>query len=125
MCLDMCPADPRILAAARAQRDRWACDRESASIEMARNGWVEFFSRRAQEDQVGPFLDSAAVAKGLRRIKDDRLCRRVAQAHGEATSLAFTVFRLGKFWLISEPNFDDPWVLDEEFKGVAYAGFLP
>jgi len=125
MCLDMCPADPRVLAAARAQRDRWICDRESESIAIARRGWIEFFSTRAQEDQVGRLRDSAAVAKGLRRIKDDRVCRHVAQAHGEASSLAFTLFRLDKFWLISQPNFDSPWVLDDAFKGLAYAGFLP
>lgn len=125
LCLDVCPANPRVLAAAWAGRDRWVCDRDRKSIAQARAGWIEFFSQRAQPDQVGPLLEPATVVKRLRRVGDDRVCRRVAQEHGPATALAFTVFRLDGFWLISEPNFDSPWVLDAAFKGIAYAGFLP
>jgi hypothetical protein len=125
LCLDVCPANPRVLAAAWAARDRWVCDRDRKSIAQARAGWIEFFSQRAQPDQVGPLLAPAAVVKRLHRIGDDAVCRHVAQAHGPATALAFTVFRLAGFWLISEPHFDSPWVLDAAFKGVAYAGFLP
>jgi hypothetical protein len=122
LCLGDCPANPLVLAAAWARRDRWVCDRDQKSIAHARALWIDFFSHRAQPDPIGPLLNPSMVGKRLLHVGDDSLCRRVAQAHGPASALAFTVFRLDNFWLISEPNFSSPWVLDAAFKDIAYAG---
>jgi hypothetical protein len=124
-CLDVCAPNPGKVAAAWAGRDRWVCDRDRESIALARSGWLDFFSRGIHTDDAGSLPDPVTVTKRLRHVKDDSICRRAAHGRGSATSLAFTVFRVDEFWLISEPSFDTPWVLDAEFKPIRYAGLMP
>lgn len=125
LCLDVCPPNAAKVAAAWAGRDRWVCDRDRESIAHARAGWLAFFSGGVHADDAGSLPDPVTVAKRLRHVKDDSICRRAAHGRGSATSLAFTVFRVDGFWLISEPGFDTPWVLDSGFKPIRYAGFMP
>ncbi len=120
MCLDLCPPDSLVVAAARAQQSRWQCDREKASINMVRARWGEFLADSSMQVYFHHDVRASRIAKQLRLVRDDAVCRRLAIAlFPAATSLAFTLFRWGPYWLLSDPYFGDGVVVNDSLRPLA------
>jgi hypothetical protein len=127
-CLDGCPADSAVVAAALAQADGWVCDREPASIEASRSAWAGALATDDLRSIIGVSGDSARIATELRLVTDDEDCRKIARQLREPIALAFTVFHLGAYWLINQPAFWSATVFDSKlesviaFNGMFWAG---
>jgi hypothetical protein len=119
VCLDMCGPDTAVVQAALAQRHRWQCDRVIESVHKAQARWGEFLADSLVRKRFGHSGDSATIAGQLRRIRSDRVCRRLAATLANPTTLAFTAFQWGTYWLISDPDFRLAVVLDEDLRPVA------
>lgn len=119
-CLGYCPPDSEVVAAARAQQPRWQCDREKASIDMVRARWAEFLADSSMQAYFHHDAAASRIGKEMRRVRDDAVCRRLAVAlFPEATSLAFTLFRWGLYWLLSDPYFGDGVVANDSLRPLA------
>lgn len=120
MCLDLCPPDPRLVEAAHALQSTWQCDREEESIKVARSRWGEFLADSAPRRLFRHQLGAAQISGQLRRVRDDAVCRRLAIAlFPKSASLAFTLFRWGPYWLLSDPYFDDGVVVNDKLQQLA------
>lgn len=120
ICLDLCPADPRLVEAALMQQHRWQCDQDPLSIRFVRERWAEFLADSALRAVIGHELTSTEIARALKPVRRNADCRRLAAAAYEApTTLAFTVFRWREYWLLSDPGFDEATMTDAKFRPVA------
>lgn len=121
ICLDLCDPNPELVAAARAAQDRWVCNREAASIDLARTNWAERLTRDYIRAYFGHRFRPEEVVRQLRRVGNDGECRRMAiAANLTPTSLAFSVFRWNAFTLVADLNGDEEVVLNRELKQVAW-----
>jgi hypothetical protein len=110
-----------VVAAARAQRDRWVCDRERDSIELARQYWTDLLTQEVARQSL--HLPPGGVAPSeLLLVQDRAACIRAADAvdrSAGASGLATTVFRYGPYYLVSQPTFGGSHlVLNEGFEVV-------
>lgn len=123
VCFDGCPADSAVVAAAREQMSRWQCDRDRASVATARAHWADILDDTLVARPLGVRGNSAAIAKRLRRVTRDEDCRRIARLVPEPTGLAFTIFQLGEYWLVSQSQFVNPIAFDATLEPVlSFAG---
>jgi len=120
MCLDLCPPDSLLVQAARAQQSKWQCDREKASIESIRARWAEFLADSSVKTYFHHQLDASQISAQLRNVRDDGMCRRLAIASfPAATSLAFTLFRWSRHWLLSDTHFGEAVIVNDSLRQVA------
>jgi hypothetical protein len=119
LCFDLCPADPRLIQAALAQKSRWQCDHDSKSLAYMRDRWSHFLADSLVRSYLGHQLNSNQIHRELRLVRRDADCRRLAVAAYDApTTLAFSVFRWRDYWLVSDPDFDEAILTDESFRRV-------
>lgn len=113
------PPRPAVRAAARAQRDRWVCDRERDSIEREREYWRDWFSTPSVRKELGLPAGRPVKPEEIRLVRDRALCRRAADALDRlegVSGLATTLLRYAGFYLASQPTWDTKLVLDQHFE---------
>jgi hypothetical protein len=115
------PPDSHVVAAARAQRSKWVCDRDPGSISAAREKWLEFLRLPTVRQDLGLAQTPESDAQLLHRITVRAECQEAAAVYDRdvgVTSLAFTVFRLARLTLISEAWDPEGRIYDEHWHPV-------
>lgn len=122
-CLGECAADSVRMSTARARRSAWTCTSDSLEITSQHAWWVAALTAPLARQDLGLTSTNVdSLGQAIRLVQDRSICRQVGAVFerlGRLVDTTSTVFRLGGYYLTSQPG-EHNVILSRRFRVVYY-----
>jgi hypothetical protein len=135
MRLGYAPPDSSVVARVRLAKKTWKCSTDDTALGLQQRAWMMNLAPFAAPLTAAGAGNDPPSLRGLAElvrhpnafvvIREDAVCRRAAEdldQRGDAASLEYYLFRVGEYYLISQPDHYHPTVLDRRFRRIT--GFV-
>jgi hypothetical protein len=119
--LGYAPPDDSVVARVRRAKKTWKCSTDETALGIQRREWMRALAPASVLRSLRRLSKLAGQPNAFVVIREDAMCRRAAEVldqGGVAASLEYYLFRVGEFYLISQPDHFLPTILDRRFRRI-------